>query len=55
MSTLLLGRAPHDNALLRHCPRVKRRGRALLTLLAYGAAIGGGWYLLVVLRAGGAA
>ena len=52
---LLLGRAPGDNALLGACPRARRRVRAVATMLVYGAAVGTFLWLVVALRAGGAA
>lgn len=52
---LLLGRAAGDNALLGACPRARRRVRAIATMFAYGVAVGAFLWLMVALRAGGAA
>jgi hypothetical protein len=52
---LLLGRAPADNALLGACRHVRRRVRAVAAMLAYGMAAGAFLWLVVALRAGGAA
>ncbi|MGF6444358.1 hypothetical protein [Paraburkholderia youngii] len=52
---LLLGRAPGDNALLGSCPRAHRHVRAVATMFAFGAVVGVFLWLVVALRAGGAA
>ncbi|MGF6936824.1 hypothetical protein OKW41_005986 [Paraburkholderia sp. UCT70] len=51
----ILGRAAGDNALLGACPRARRRLRAVATMLAFGVAAGAFLWLVVALRAGGAA
>ncbi|MBR7998299.1 hypothetical protein [Burkholderia vietnamiensis] len=53
-SRSVVSRPAGDNDLLRSCERVHR---AVIRIAAFGmfALIGAGWYLLVALRAGGAA